>query len=45
MHGGPAFAIRKRGDSMKNSDFLAITGWIFSLISLLVAFYMLGKGM
>lgn len=30
---------------MKNSDFLAITGWAFSLISLLVAFYMLGKGM
>lgn len=30
---------------MKNSDFLAITGWIFSLISLLVAVYMLGKGM
>jgi len=30
---------------MKNSDFLAITGWMFSLISLLVAFYMLGKGM
>ncbi len=30
---------------MKNSDFLAITGWVFSLISLLVTFYMLGKGM
>lgn len=29
---------------MKNGDFLAITGWLFSLVSLLIAFYMLGKG-
>ena len=29
---------------MKNSDFLAITGWVFSLVSLLIAVYMLGKG-
>ncbi len=41
----PAFADTKEGDSMKDSDFLAITSWVFSLISLLVAFYMLGKGM
>jgi len=30
---------------MKNNDFIAITGWIFSLISLLVAFYTLGKSL
>ena len=24
-------------------DFVSLTGWIFSLISLLIAFYMLGK--
>ena len=29
---------------MKNDDFIAITGWMFSLISLLIAVYMLGKG-
>ena len=29
---------------MKNSDFLAVTGWLFSLVSLLIAFYMLSKG-
>ena len=29
---------------MKNNDFLAITGWVFSLLSLLLAVYMLGKG-
>lgn len=29
---------------MKNNDFIAITGWVFSLISLLLAVYMLGKG-
>ena len=28
---------------MKNNDFLAITGWVFSLLSLLLAVYMLGK--
>ena len=39
-----AFASTKEGDRMKNSDFLAVTGWVFSLISLLIAFYMLGKG-
>lgn len=29
---------------MKNNDFVAVTGWMFSLVSLLIAFYMLGKG-
>jgi len=28
---------------MKNDDFINLTGWIFSLISLLITFYMLGK--
>ena len=40
----PAFAHTKEGDCMKNSDFLAGTGWVFSLVSLLIAFYRLGKG-
>lgn len=30
---------------MKNNDFLAITGWVFSLLSLMIAVYMLGKGL
>ena len=30
---------------MKNNDFLAVTGWVFSLLSLLLAVYVLGKGM
>ena len=29
---------------MKNSDFLAVSGWVFSLLSLLIAVYTLGKG-
>ena len=29
---------------MKNNDFIAVTGWVFSLLSLLLAVYMLGKG-
>ena len=29
---------------MKNNDFAAITAWLFSLLSLLLAVYMLGKG-
>lgn len=29
---------------MKNNDFITISGWVFSLISLLLAVYMLGKG-
>ncbi len=29
---------------MKNGDFISLTGWVFSLISLLIAVYMLGKG-
>jgi len=29
---------------MKNNDFITITGWVFSLLSLLLAVYMLGKG-
>ena len=40
----PAFVHTKEGDHMKNSDFLAVTGWVFSLLSLLIAVYMLGKG-
>lgn len=30
---------------MKNNDFITITGWVFSLLSLLLAVYMLGKGL
>ena len=41
----PAFAHTKEGDTMKNNDFLAVTGWVFSLLSLLLAVYALGKGM
>ena len=29
---------------MKNHDFITVTGWVFSLLSLLLAVYMLGKG-
>jgi len=29
---------------MKDNDFISITGWMFSLISLLITFYLLGKG-
>ena len=29
---------------MKDRDFISVTGWVFSLISLLIAVYMLGKG-
>lgn len=29
---------------MKNNDFITVTGWVFSLFSLLLAVYMLGKG-
>ena len=29
---------------MKNSDFLAVSDWVFSLLSLLIAVTMLGKG-
>ena len=28
---------------MKNDDFITITGWILSLLSLLIAVYTLGK--
>ena len=28
---------------MKKDDFISLTGWMFSLISLLIAFYLLGK--
>jgi len=41
----PAFAIRKKVVRMKNNDFIAVSGWVFSLLSLLLAVYMLGKGM
>ena len=30
---------------MKNNDFLTVTGWVFSLVSRLLAVYALGKGM
>ena len=30
---------------MKNNDFLTVTGWVFSLLSLLLAVYALGKSM
>ena len=29
---------------MKNNDFITISGWVFSLLSLLLAVYLLGKG-
>jgi len=29
---------------MKNDDFISLTAWLFSLISLLIAVYTLGKG-
>ena len=29
---------------MKHNDFITVTGWVFSLLSLLLAVYMLGKG-
>lgn len=29
---------------MKNNDFITVTGRVFSLLSLLLAVYMLGKG-
>lgn len=38
-------SITKEGDHMKDNDFISLTGWVFSLVSLLIAFYMLGKGM
>lgn len=30
---------------MKNNDFITVTGWVFSLLSLLLAVYMLGKSL
>ena len=30
---------------MKNNDFITVTGWVFSLLSLLLAVYALGKSM
>lgn len=41
----PAFVNTKEGGCMKDGDFLTVTGWVFSLLSLLIAVYMLGKGM
>lgn len=29
---------------MKNNDFINLSAWLFSLLSLLIAVYMLGKG-
>ena len=45
LHGcTPAFCDTKEGDCMKDNDFITITGWVFSLFSLLIAIYTLGKG-
>ena len=30
---------------MKDNDFISLSAWLFSLISLLIAVYMLGKGL
>ena len=38
-------SITKEGDHMKDNYFICLTGWVFSLVSLLIAVYMLGKGM
>ena len=38
-------SITKEGDPMKDNDFICLTGWVFSLLSLLLAVYALGKGM
>ena len=29
---------------MKNDDFINLSAWLFSLLSLLIAVYLLGKG-
>ena len=29
---------------MRNNDFINLSAWLFSLISLLIAVYLLGKG-
>jgi len=29
---------------MKNNDFINLSAWLFSLLSLLIAVYLLGKG-
>ena len=45
-HGCAAcFRSRKKVRRMKNNDFITVTGWVFSLLSLLLAVYMLGKGL
>ena len=45
LHGCAAcFRIRKKVSRMKNNDFITVTGWVFSLLSLLLAVYLLGKG-
>lgn len=38
------FRTRKKVSRMKNNDFITITGWVFSLLSLLLAVYLLGRG-
>ena len=35
---------RKRVVGMKNNDFINLSAWLFSLISMLIAVYLLGKG-
>lgn len=45
-HGCAAcFRSQKKVSRMKNNDFITVTGWVFSLLSLLLAVYMLGKGL
>ena len=45
LHGGHLpFADTKEVVRMKNNDFISLSGWLFSLLSLLIAVYMLGKG-
>ena len=44
MHGCAAcFRTRKKVSRMKNNDVITVTGWVFSLLSLLLAVYLLGK--
>ena len=46
LHGCTARFLRyERGwYGMKKDDFISLTGWLFSLLSLLIAVYLLGKG-
>jgi len=45
LHGCAArFRDTKEGGCMDMMDFIAVSGWVFSLVSLLIAVYLLGKG-